>query len=195
MGAVLKRFADTPLEHKAVFGITDSHERGHHIQSYWIYFRPNVAPLAIEFLERLPTIATRDDAVRAGELALSAFLRQRECHLVAYSPASEVIERTACFRRVLPSFLELGLRRVMRRPRYSRRVDGLCLRYLIGRDDAYLFNTSIDFGVILYQRRLSPFVKRELLRDNPPQDPAVPAGIEVERLDNRGVGLLLESHR
>jgi hypothetical protein len=104
-----------------------------------------------------------------------------------------VLDRFARFRGYLPSLAELGLRRILKRPKYSERADTACLKHLLGRTDALLVNPTLDFGVQLLRAGCSPFVKKELLRDNPHRDPHVPVGLDVATLRNADVERLLGS--
>ena len=190
----LIRFCESvPDRPPAVIGITDSQEIAFHIQSYWLCFRPDVVPLVIEFLQTLGRIESRQEAIHAGELGISRFMKSRGCVVRVMYPVADVVRRFATFRGAWLSFLELGFRRVVGRPRYSRKADGVCMRYLRRRPDALVCNTTIEFGVAMFRERMNPFVKRQLLRDNPYDDPAIPDGLNFPTLQNDDVRQLLTS--
>jgi lipopolysaccharide biosynthesis protein len=58
---VLEAFDALPRERPRLFGITENHEIRRHLQSYWLYMKPDVAPLVFEFLRamRIPKTAPR----------------------------------------------------------------------------------------------------------------------------------------
>ena len=190
---VLEGFDALPLDRPRLFGITENHEIRRHLQSYWLYMRPDVTPLVFAFLRAMPVPNDRAEAIAFGELALSDHLLAHGCELHAHLAARDVLERFARFRGYLPSLAEFGVRRLMNRPKYSRRADTACLKHLLGRADALLVNPTLDFGVNLLRAGCSPFVKKELLRDNPHRDPHIPAGLDVATLRNADVERLLGS--
>jgi Rhamnan synthesis protein F len=190
---VLERLDALPPGRRRLCGITENHEIRRHLQSYWLYMRPDVTPLVVEFLRAMPVPNDRAEAIAFGELALSDHLLAQGCELHAYLAARDVLERFARFRGYLPSLAELGWRRLVKRPKYSRRADTACLKHLLGRADALLVNPTLDFGVHLLREGCSPFVKKELLRDNPHRDPQVPDGLDVATLRNADVERLLGS--
>ena len=190
---VLESFDALPSDRRRLFGITENHEIRRHLQSYWLYMRPDVTPLVLAFLRAMPVPKDRAEAIAFGELALSDHLLAQGCELHAYLSAHAVLERFARFRGYLLSLAEFGVRRLMKRPKYSRRADTACLKHLLGRADAPLVNPTLDFGIHLLRAGRTPFVKKELLRDNPHRDPHVPAGLDVATLRNADVERLLGS--
>ena len=197
IGDVLAGFDARPADPKLVFGMTDSFETGtYHLQSYWLYFRPDVSDLALQFLREMKAASNRAEAIRCGELALSAFLLERGCRLQACAPIDSLVRRCARRHGTLWSILELSLRRKLKRYRYTRRGDGACLKYLLRRPGALnLLNPTLDLARALYAERLIPFVKVALLRENSSVDPALPRATRVDGLTNRDVAALLESYR
>jgi len=172
----------------AVWAITDSYEFNHHLQSYWLYFPPSAVPVAIEFFETMRPLKGLHDAITHGELALSRFLRERGCTLRALAPTAEVVARYAKFRGVVWSLIELGLRRVLKRPKYNHETDAACLRYLLRRPEPFArFNPTLGLGVQMVLAGWSPFLKRRLLRDNPYADRSVPECLASTELCNSDV--------
>lgn len=189
---VFHRLDAIPRDGKTVFAITDSHEGHHHLQSYWLYFRPDVVRLALAFLRDMRIASDRGEAIEYGELGMAAYLRERGCELRAYCSVLGLLARYAPARGRLASLLELGIRRLLKRPLYNRKSDGACLKYLLGRPDATSdFNPSLGFGAQMYRGRLTPFVKKQLMRDNPYGDPAIPRGLDVSTLTNADVAHIL----
>lgn len=191
--AVLAGFRDQPG--RCVFGITDSFEVHYHLQSYWLYFRPDVAPLAQQILAAMPIATGRSEAIETGELALSRLLRDQHCELRAYAPVADTMSRFSSHYGHIFSLLHLTLRRIAKRPLYTQRADGACLKLLLRRENALAYvNPTLDYGVAAFRAGLTPFVKKSLLRDNPSHDPSVPVGIDVASLNNADVQRLLGRH-
>ena len=177
---------------KAVYAITDSYEFHHHLQSYWLYVPPDVLAVTLEFFDAMKPLAGLDDAISFGELAFSRFLSERGCTLRALAPTAEVVPRFARFNGFALSLLELGFRRVLGRPKYSRATDAACLRHLLRRPAPFdRFNPTLGLGVRMAEAGLTPFVKRRLLRENPYADPSIPTYPPQADLQNRDVLRLL----
>ena len=196
LGQVFSHFDEFDREEKRVFGITDSHQILVHLQSYWIYFRSNVTPLALEFLRNMTLAADREEAIRHGELAMSEYLRAQGCVLTAYAPVVEMVSSFAKFRGSLPSLLELGARRILKRPKYTLRGDTECLRHLLGLPDKLqYFNPSAAFGSHLYYQRTVPFIKKNLFKENVYNDPRIETLGDVATLSNSDVARYLVERR
>lgn len=185
-------FAVQPLDPPAVQGVTDSWEVGHHLQSYWLYFSSPHARVACDFLSAMSTASDRADAIRRGELAISAYARSRGLVLRAHCPVARTIP---LFAGAAPRPVTAGrfaARIAMRRYEFNRKTDVRCLKFGLGRRN-YLdgFNPTFGFGVQLCQRGLSPFLKKALLRDNPYADKSIPAVADVNRMTNEAVASLL----
>jgi hypothetical protein len=196
IGKVLETFMSIPTNTNAVFGITDSNEITYHLQSYWLYFRPAVLPLAERFFSAMPLASDRDQAIAWGELALSRFLCENGCVLLAFSPIESVLSHFARFHTRGLAFLELGVRRLFKRPKYSLTADLACLKFLRG-DESPALNPTLAFGLDMARKGMSPFIKRSLLRDNPYRDPRVPCPVDGCELNNAAVSQLLgtKTHR
>ena len=196
LGPVFQRFDSYKKGLPIVFGITDSYERGrYHLQSYWLYFRPESAPLVAQFFEVMPTVHDRLEAIEFGELAISEFLLSRKCSLQAWCGAQETLATFSRFRGRLLSLMELFSRRVIGRPRYGKRTDEACILYLIRHPRAlrHMVNQTLAFGALAHVGGLTPFLKQSLLRENPLGDPLIPKGIDVSLLDNAGAARLILS--
>ncbi len=184
MAEVFARFAAREMPEQAVFGITESNEIARHLQSYWLYFPAGVAVHALRFLQALPGISTRDEAIQHGEVGLSQYLLRQHCSLVVWSASAELVRRYSRFNGSWWSLAVLGLRWMLKRYRYTRRGDRACLKSRLGRP--YEFNPMLDFGTHMHIDALTPFIKRALLRDNPSRDPLVPTfeqGVPVDNLE------------
>jgi lipopolysaccharide biosynthesis protein len=181
------------MQPRCVLGITDSWEVHYHLQSYWLSFLPDTVADAASFLEALPLLASREDAIERGELALSRYLLERGCRLDAICPIRDVAAR--CARGLVPGLVELGLRRLLKRPRYSHAADTVCLKYLLHRPDPFAnFNPALGFGVAMVRSGSNPLIKRRLIHENPYHDRAIPADLGPARLRNEDVARLLAAH-
>jgi len=146
----------------SVFGITDSYEITHHLQSYWLYFPATMVSELVRFFASIGEIRDREQAIQEGEIALSRYLRDRAIMLRAWCPARQLIERLVA--RV--SLLELMIRKVLKSPKYNWHLDFICSEYLRGGRLAVLpFNPTLRAGAELFKYQLSPFVKRQFFRD------------------------------
>lgn len=186
---VFERVASLGVAGNRVFGMTDNDQFQHHLQSYWLYFPADVSGLALAFLREMPYVKDRDEAIQRGELSFSSYLSEHGVQLTALCPSEAVVAHFARFRSPLLSAIELGIRRLLKRPRYTRRGDAACLKHWLGRP--YAVNVTMDFGTHMHFQRLTPFVKRQLIRDNPSDDPLVPPCAEFSTLDNAGVARVL----
>lgn len=196
LGTVFQRFDTYKNGLPIVFGITDSYERGrYHLQSYWLYFRPESAPLVAQFFESMPTVHDRLEAIEFGELAMSEFLLSKKCALQPWCGARDTLETFSRFRGRLLSLMELFSRRVIGRPRYGKRTDEACILYLVRHPRAmrHMVNQTLAFGALAHVRGLTPFLKQSLLRENPLGDPLIPKGIDVSLLDNASAAKLISS--
>ena len=190
---IFKKFDAAPRDGKRVFGMTDSEEKGYHLQSYWMYFRSDVVEHAFNFLAKLDGITERDHAVEFGELGLSRYLLAQGCELAAFRSNVDVVKHFARFNGGFPSFLELAIRWWFERPRYTRDGDQACLRFMLGK--TFSFNPMLAFGSHLHFESMLPFVKRQLIRENPKADPFVPATPPPDLRDNHCVARWLQSSR
>jgi hypothetical protein len=191
LAETFRRFDAMSTDTPRMFGITDSQQRGVHLQSYWLYVRPDASRIAVGFFDAMPLIADREDAIARGELGLSAHMRKAGVQLVALCPERDMVAHFAKFRNKPVALLELGIRRLLKKPRYSRNGDGACFRQLIGRH--YQVNSTAAFGTHMHFQGLSPFLKRQLIRENPNADPFVPPLADFPAFDNASVARVLRS--
>lgn len=177
---IIEGFDRFPLGERRVFGMTDSVQEIHHIQSYWIYFRSDVLHLALDFFfDRMTDASNRDEAIAMGELALGRFLLSSNCKIEVVCPVHATVAHLAYFNSWFASTIELVLRRLLKRWKYNRAADTQCLRHLLHLPEKLqYFNPIVLFGVQLHQLRALPFVKKSMLRENVYQDPAIPTGID-----------------
>ena len=175
---------------RSVFAITDSEEGTRHLQSYWMYFPSGRAALARDFLAMLPPIDNRVDAIRHGERAISQYIVDRGYALEALITVRDAISLFARAPVFGTRVTDFSVRLLLRRPRYNQRADSACLAYLLGRQGfATHLNPTLGLGIDLARARLSPFVKRELIRTNPYDDRRVPTGLRHD--DNVSLSRLL----
>ncbi|MEO7336125.1 MAG: rhamnan synthesis F family protein, partial [Caldimonas sp.] len=177
MDRVLDRLSHGPAAEtgRVAFGMTDSYQFTHHLQSYWMLFRPDVTPLVVQFLRTMPTAADRDGAIELGELGLSRHLKAAGCELRAFCSIDQTLASFSRNPVGLWSLVELGVRRLLDRPRYNRCADTQCLRYLLRRPSKLPhMNSCLLFGSHMYHREMLPLIKRSLLRDNVYEDPRLP---------------------
>ena len=188
--STLARLDATRGEGPCVCGITESLELGRHLQSYWLYVRSDVSDLVAEFFAKMPVAGDREEAILNGEVALSNFLQQRGCTLRALLPIEQMVAHFGSFRGRILSAAELIVRSWLKRPRYTEAGDAACLKRLLGKP--FVCNPTLAFGTHLHFQALSPFLKRQLIRDNPQRDPFVPSVPDFRKLDNRSVDELLK---
>jgi len=196
MADVFRNFYELDESRNTVFGITDSYEKSYHLQSYWLLFKAPLLHLAIKFFASMVTAQDRDEAIVNGELALSRYLLDEGCVLKAFNPVESTVRHFAHFKGRFLSPLELGLRRFAGRPKFNDYADKACLKYLLRRRDfACDLNQTLAFGVHMFKKNMTPFVKRKLISENPYADPAIPAGLDVAKLSNETLADLLSRRR
>jgi hypothetical protein len=192
MADILARLEERGSGDLGVYGITDSYEFHHHLQSYWLYFRPPAVSLVRSFLLDLPPIHGVQEAIHRGELGLSRYLAKNGCALLALCPTDEIIPRFALLHGRLLSILEFGLRRRLNAPRYNRETDRACMRYLRGLPDPYAkVNISIGLGAEMVRAGMNPLLKRRLLAENPYDAKSIPSDLDVDSMTNLDVARLL----
>lgn len=135
-----------------VFGITDSREIAHHLQSYFLMFFPRAlaAPAFRAFWADFPMVNAKSWIVRNGEVALSVELARAGLRLGALCPYDEV-SRAA---EDTPD----GAGEEMRRFLVERRR-----RVAAGKP----LNPMHHFWEELIAGHGCPFLKRDLVRSNP----------------------------
>lgn len=149
-----------------VFGITDSREIAHHLQSYFLMFFPRAlaAPAFRAFWQDFPMVNAKSWIVRNGEVRLSVELARAGLRLGALCPYDEV-SRAA--QAVPESAGEETCRFLARR---RRRVEA-------GRP----LNPMHHFWEELIVDRRCPFLKRDLIRSNPAGVPGLERWADVLR--------------
>ena len=149
-----------------VWAITDSWERHHHLQSYFLLFGRTALQSAnfAHFWARLRYVNSRHWIISAGEIGLSRELSAGglRCRaLFPYRPAAAALHR-AMRDDKSPRFASLDpVQRV-----FLRRLDSVISR---GRP----VNSTLFFWDYLIAGQGCPFLKRELLRDNPMRVPFI----------------------
>lgn len=149
-----------------VWGITDSWERHHHLQSYFLLFGRSALRSAsfAQFWRRFRYVNSKHWVITRGEIELSRQLRAGGLRLRALFPYRTV---AAAFQSAVPFGSRLsgqGFDPVLRR--YLRRLSAA-----VNRDVP--LNITHFFWDYLIRRLGCPFLKRELLRDNPVRVPHI----------------------
>lgn len=139
-----------------VFGITDSREIAHHLQSYFLMFFPRAlaAPAFRAFWDEFPMVNAKSWIVRNGEVRLSVELARAGLRLGALCPYNEV-SRAA---QTIPESAGEETRRFLAKRR--RRVAA-------GKP----LNPMHYFWEELIAEHDCPFLKRDLIRSNPACEP------------------------
>lgn len=137
-----------------VFGITDSREIAHHLQSYFLMFFPRAlaAPAFRAFWADFPMVNAKSWIVRNGEVRLSVELARAGLRLGALCPYDEV-SRAAEAQAAPESAGEEARRFLLKRRR----------RLAAGKP----LNPMHHFWEDLITARDCPFLKRDLIRSNP----------------------------
>jgi lipopolysaccharide biosynthesis protein len=171
-----------------VWGITDSGERHPHLQSYFLLFHPAAvrSEAFARFWTRLRPVTSKEWAIANCEIGLTRALAAGGLRCRALCPSSTA---AADF---LKAVEERGLLRAAGlepvRRRFVRRVHAAASR-------GVALNSMHYFWDYLIERGGCPFLKRELLRDNPLRIPGVGSWEEVVRSSSAyDTGLILR-HR
>lgn len=167
-----------------VTAMTDSFERGHHLQSYWLHFQPNTIPALQAFLNNLPVIENRSDAIAHGELALSKFMASKGVGLETIYSAIDTLNSMCRFRFF--TGLLLITRKILKRPINDELTDSICINHAIrGINSLHHINPSLGFAVYLFCEQKLPFVKRQLLRENPYNRQDISKFLNLDNIGNR----------
>lgn len=173
MGEVVARMS---LAEADVWGITDSWERSYHLQSFFLLFgRRALAGAAFaRFWRELRYVQAKSWIIERYEIGLTRALMADGLRCRALCPYREVattwLEAVADGLQSIPS---------------ARELSGTRKAFVAGLADAVAFgipvNSSHFFWDHLVLRAGCPFIKRELLRDNPARVPGVIRWQEVIR--------------
>ncbi|MBT4522069.1 MAG: hypothetical protein HOC23_18880 [Halieaceae bacterium] len=146
------------------WGVTESYEIAHHLQSYFLVFRQSVidAPSFWEFWRTMEILSDRRQVIQSYEIGLSQKLLSR-----GFSSACVIQTANQSFgRRIMRSL-----------PQFYRRFrlrwkEGVLYRHLLEvllrRKKLEINTTHLEWKTTLATRN-TPFLKIELLRDNPMQ--------------------------
>jgi lipopolysaccharide biosynthesis protein len=142
LGPIFERMAEEPLD---LWGMTSNVEIAFHIQSYFLAFRRSIleAPLFRQFWASVLPFKDKDQVIRSYEVGLSRLLLDHGYRLKAVFPTTSL-----SIPRVFPRLSAL-------------RENGLWTSLREGR-----VNPTCGYPVELIRAGM-PFVKAELLRDNP----------------------------
>ncbi|TDG12760.1 hypothetical protein E2F43_14425 [Seongchinamella unica] len=144
------------------WGITESFDFAHHLQSYFLVFKRTVlnSSAFAEFWSSLDLIDDKNEIIRRYEVGLSQVLTS--CGFKFYSVMP--LEDRGTVDRIWHARREYGrtLKRRWRDPAFWSDVGSL----LTGRLDVGVNHSHLDWEVLLIEHG-SPYIKVELLRDNP----------------------------
>ena len=145
-----------------IVGLTDSLEVAPHLQSYFLLFRrPVLISEALQdFWRDVETLDSKGDIIRRYEVGLSEFFRARN-----YSLGALVSARSGDFARRFSRSLAYYTRTIVRRA-FEIEFWKLAFDSLRGGRSAGVNQTHVDWKFLLLERQF-PFIKIELLRDNP----------------------------
>ena len=143
-----------------LWGITDSWEHHYHIQSYFILFLKGAlqSPAFRRFWRRLPYFNSKYWNIRYGEIRLTQVLTQRKLRAIVLNPYWNTAN--AALRRLQSASREGP-------PEYQAFLDKLQGLLVLGRP----LNQSHYFFETLLTDFRCPFIKRELIADNPVKMP------------------------
>lgn len=143
------------------FGITDSLEIHHHLQSYFLLFFPNAirAPAFRQFWAQFPTVGAKSWVIRNGEVRLSRDLKRAGLRLAALCPYAGVAGKFLEDREPNDDDGNHGGRTKEERAFAAR----LNARIAAGTPA----NPMHVFWATLIADWGCPFLKRELIRSNP----------------------------
>lgn len=142
-----------------VWGLTDSRERGWHLQSYFLAFSQRALghPAFSSFWQNYRTIGSKDWAVHAGELALSRTLTRGGLRLRALFP----------FEQIRNAFIAQA-KAEGHTPRFAGRGAARDVDHVLAASVCKLpFNPTHLYWDTLVEAFDSPFVKRDLAETNP----------------------------
>ncbi|MCB9358704.1 hypothetical protein H6503_02120 [Candidatus Woesearchaeota archaeon] len=122
-----------------VWGITDSYEISHHLQSYFLVFKRRTVRKLMEFMENIEDIKNKRRLIIKYEIGITKFMQRYGFTVGALCKYEEVSEFAY-------KFSDLKLKMHMRR---------------------FFVNPSHFFWKELIEEFRCPFLKVELLRDNP----------------------------
>jgi SAM-dependent methyltransferase len=146
-----------------VWGITESHEHDRHVQSYFIVFRRPVlsSPAFRAFWDSVLPYRNKRQVIRSYEIGLTQWLEGNGIVVAAFCPWSQVVRYLAAHpRRALPMLRSLtGVRR-----RVTQAISALMR--LLHRVHVWPTNPTVAFPEELLKMGV-PFLKLEVLRDNP----------------------------
>ncbi|MFC3725796.1 rhamnan synthesis F family protein [Neoaquamicrobium sediminum] len=161
-----------------VFGITDSREFAHHLQSYFLLFFPRALQSKAfrSFWAGFPMVNSKSWVVRNGEVKLSTELERAGLRLGTLCPYASLLESAG---------------------RDPQSVDEATSRFLASRNRKILAGKPLNpmhyFWEELVRDHGCPFLKRDLVRSNPARLPHVFRWSEVLH-DNSSYDVNLVSH-
>jgi lipopolysaccharide biosynthesis protein len=149
-----------------VWGMTDSRDGGYHLQSYFLLFRDRALadPGLKTFFGSVRPVQSKDWVIRRYEIGLTQAMRRAGLRCAALFPYEEAA--AAFVRTVVTS--EAARRSGTSEP--NRRYSAQMLRMLAR---GAPLNATHFFWIELVSKLRCPFIKRELLIDNPAGAPHV----------------------
>jgi len=139
------------------WGITDNTDFSYHLQSYFLVFKKNVIQHNAfkDFWEQVKVLNNKDDIIKKYEVGLTTFLRENKFSPAVYTNFQPTnIQKTSIFlKKFTPSKIFTKLTAILSGKDKIKRIGKI--------------NTTHHFWKDLLLSGKVPFIKIELLRDNP----------------------------
>ena len=150
-------FSTMQTKHVDMWGMTDNYELSYHLQSYFLVFRQTVlqSDAFKTFWDTVHMLSNKEQVIEAYEIGLSRHLLQNGFQLDAYSKVEVSLKE-----KILLQLHTLTLEKIKRkltsliRPTHTPSTVGQV-------------NPTLTLWKALIVDAKMPFIKRELLRDNP----------------------------
>ena len=150
-------FSTMQTEDVGMWGMTENYELNYHLQSYFLVFRQTVlqSDAFKTFWERVHMLSSKEEVIKAYEIGLSRDLLQHGFKLEAYSRVEVSLKE-----KILLQLRTLTLEKI------KRKLTSL-LRPTDTPSTVGEVNPTLTLWKTLIVDAKMPFIKRELLRDNP----------------------------
>ena len=150
-------FSTMQTEDVGMWGMTENYELNYHLQSYFLVFRQTVlqSDAFKTFWERVHMLSSKEEVIKAYEIGLSRDLLQHGFKLEAYSRVEVSLKE-----KILLQLRTLTLEKIKRKLTSLLRPTGT--PSTVGE-----VNPTLTLWKTLIVDAKMPFIKRELLRDNP----------------------------
>ena len=140
-----------------MWGMTDNHERSYHLQSYFLVCRQNLlqSDAFKNFWDSVDTLSDKERIIELYEIGLSTHMLKEGFHLDAYSKVTVSLKE-----KILLQLQTLTLEKM------KRKIISL-LHQTTTSSTLGQVNPTLTLWKALMLEEKMPFIKRELLRDNP----------------------------